>query len=207
MSRRSKSSGHWRRHQRADAFVERAGREGWRSRAVYKLEQIDTRERLFRKGLVCVDLGACPGSWSQYAAAKIAPAGRLLAVDLKPMDPVPGAGFIQGDFTDAHTREQVVSALAGVQADLVMSDMAPNITGYAEVDQPRAMHLADEALDFACQVLKRKGSFLVKLFQGEDFEAFAGRAGERFANVRTIKPRASRPESREMYLLARNHGM
>ena len=207
LSRRSKASGHWRRQQRSDAFVSRAAREGWRSRAVYKLEHIDARERLFRKGLVCVDLGACPGSWSQYAAAKIGTTGRLVAVDLQPMDPIQGVHFIQGDFTEADIREQVIAALDGHRAGLVMSDMAPNITGYPTVDQPRAMDLAEEALVFACEVLERKGSFLVKLFQGEGFEAFVRLARKRFGRVRTMKPTASRPESREMYLLARNHGM
>lgn len=207
MSRRSKASGHWRRQQGADAFVSRAGREGWRSRSVYKLEQIDARARLFRKGMVCVDLGACPGGWSQYAVARIGSTGRLLAVDLKPMGTIQGVRFIQGDFIEADVRERVIGALNGSSPGLVMSDMAPNITGHPSVDQPRAMHLAEEALEFACEVLGRKGNFLVKLFQGEGFETFVGRAGERFGSVRTIKPEASRPESREVYLLARNHGM
>ena len=207
MSRRSKASGHWRHRQDRDAYVSRAGREGWRSRSVYKLEQIDAGARLFSKGMVCVDLGACPGGWSQYAAARIGSSGRVLAVDLKAMDPIAGVDFIQGDFTDADIREQLISALDGRRAGLVMSDMAPNITGYPAVDQPRAMHLAGEALEFAGGVLERKGSFLVKLFQGEGFEAFVGCARKRFGSVRTIKPKASRPESREMYLLARNHGM
>ena len=207
MSRRSRASGHWRRQQCTDAFVARAGREGWRSRSVYKLEQIDARARLLRKGMICVDLGACPGGWSQYAAVRIGSTGRLLAVDLQPMDPIRGVCFIQGDFTEADVRERVIGALNGSSPGLVMSDMAPNITGYREVDQPRAMHLAEEALDFACDVLERKGSFLVKLFQGEGFEAFVECTRKRFGSVRTIKPKASRPESREMYLLARNHGM
>ena len=207
MNRRSKASGHWRRQQGRDAFVSRAGKEGWRSRSVYKLEQIDSRERLLRKGLVCVDLGACPGGWSQYAAGRVGSAGRVLAVDLQPMDPIRGVSFIQGDITEAATREQIVAALDGSRAGLVMSDMAPNITGYREVDQPRAMHLAEEALEFASEVLERRGSFLVKLFQGEGFEELVDRARRRFGRVRTIKPKASRPESREMYLLARNHGM
>lgn len=155
----------------------------------------------------CVDLGSCPGSWSQYAAGKVGSTGRLLAVDLQPMDPIRGVRFLQGDFTEAATRKQIVAALDGARADLVMSDMAPNITGYRDVDQPRAMHLAEEALEFACEELERKGSFLVKLFQGEGFEAFVERTRKRFGRVRTIKPKASRPESREMYLLARNHGM
>ena len=157
--------------------------------------------------MVCVDLGACPGGWSQYAAARVGSGGRVLAVDLKPMDPIPGVSFIQGDFTEADTRERVISALVGSSAGLVMSDMAPNITGHPAVDQPRCMHLAEEALEFACETLERKGSFLVKLFQGEGFEAFVGRTRKRFGSVRTVKPKASRPESREMYLLARNHGM
>ena len=207
MSRRSRTSGHWRRHQGADAFVSRAGREGWRSRSVYKLEQIDARARLFGKGMVCVDLGACPGGWSQYAAARIGSTGRVLALDLQPMDPIRDVRFIQGDFTEADVRERVIGALNGTSPGLVMSDMAPNITGYRAVDQPRAMRLAEDALEFACEVLERKGSFLVKLFQGEGFEAFVERTRKRFGSVRTIKPKASRPESREMYLLARNHGM
>ena len=207
MSRRPRASGHWRRRQGRDAYMSRASREGWRSRSVYKLEQVDSRVRLFRKGMVCVDLGACPGGWSQYAAAKIGSAGRLLAVDLKPMDPIPGVDFIQGDFTAAEIRERLADALDGRRAGLVMSDMAPNITGYPAVDQPRAMHLAEVALEFAGDVLERKGSFLVKLFQGEGFEAFVARTRKRFGSVRIVKPKASRPESREMYLLARNHGM
>ena len=207
MSRRSGASGHWRHRQGRDAYVSRAGREGWRSRSAYKLEQIDARARLFGKGMVCVDLGACPGGWSQYAAAKIGSSGRVLAVDLKPMEPIPGVDFIQGDFTDAEIREQLISALGVSRVGLVMSDMAPNITGHPAVDQPRAMHLAEEALEFAGEVLERKGSFLVKLFQGEGFEAFVARTRKRFGSVRIVKPKASRPESREMYLLARNHGM
>ena len=185
----------------------RASREGWRSRAVYKLREIDAREGLLSPGSVCVDLGACPGGWSQYAAAKIAPTGRILALDREPMEPIRGVRFILGDFTLAPIRHRVLSALDGAPASLVMSDMAPNITGHPAVDQPRAMGLAEEALDFACEALGRRGNFLVKLFQGEGFEPFVGRVRERFESVRTIKPRASRPESREMYLLARNHGM
>ncbi len=185
----------------------RAVREGWRSRAVYKLQQIDTRDRLLRPGMVCVDLGACPGGWSQYAASKIGSTGRLVAIDLEPMDPIQGVHFIQGDFTRTGIRDQLVRALDGAPPRLVMSDMAPNITGHAAVDQPRAMSLAEAALEFACEVLEPRGSFLVKLFQGEGFEPFLGVARDRFGSVRTIKPRASRPESREMYLLARNHGM
>ena len=158
-------------------------------------------------GMSCVDLGACPGSWSQYAVGKVGSTGRVLAVDLQPMDPIRGVFFLQGDFTEAATREQIVAALDGSRADLVMSDMAPNITGYREVDQPRAMHLAEEALEFTTDVLERRGSLLVKLFQGEGFDELVNRARRRFGRVRTIKPKASRPESREMYLLARNHGM
>ena len=204
---RGRTSGHWRRRQQQDSFVARAAREGWRSRAVYKLQQIDARERLLRPGMVCVDLGACPGGWSQYAAAKTGSAGSVVAVDLEPMDPIPGVHFIRGDLARMEVRAQLITALDGAPARLVMSDMAPNITGHAAVDQPRAMSLAEEALEFACQVLQPNGRFLVKLFQGEGFEEFLGVARERFGSVRAIKPRASRPESREMYLLAGNHGM
>ncbi len=187
--------------------MSRAAREGWRSRAVYKLEQIDARQRLFKAGQVCVDLGSCPGSWSQYAAGKIGPTGRVLAVDLAPMDPIDGVRFFRGDFTEASFRRQIVGAMDGGRADLVMSDLAPNITGRREVDQPRAMHLAEAALEFAGEVLERKARFLVKLFQGEGFDAFVDSARRRFGKVRIIKPAASRPESREMYLLAGSHGM
>lgn len=187
--------------------MDRAAREGWRSRAVYKLEQIQAKERLLRAGLNCVDLGACPGGWSQYAAALVAPTGRIWALDRESMEPITGVTFIQGDFTEPATLEALRSELQGTSIGLVMSDMAPNISGNRAVDQPRAMRLAQQALEFASGVLERDGSCLVKLFQGEGFEEFVGTARECFGAVRVVKPKASRPESREMYLLARNYGM
>lgn len=185
----------------------RAAREGWRSRAVYKLQQIQSRERILVRGMACVDLGASPGGWSQYAARIIRPGGRIWALDREPMAPVDGVSFILGDFTDPQTLGALRGALGEARMDLVMSDMAPNISGNRAVDQPRAMQLAEEALAFSCAVLGEGGHFLIKLFQGEGFEDFVGTARDRFGRVRVIKPRASRPESREMYLLARSYGM
>jgi 23S rRNA (uridine2552-2'-O)-methyltransferase len=187
--------------------VGRALREGWRSRSVFKLEQIQAKERILKRGMLCVDLGASPGGWSQYAARLIGEQGRVWAVDLQPMDPIPGVQFLQGDVRSAQTRDALAQALQGAAVDLVMSDMAPNISGNRAVDQPRAMALAEDALLFSEDVLGEGGDFLVKLFQGEGFEQFVSEARRRFRRVRFIKPGASRPESREMYLLARNYGM
>ena len=207
MGRRSGSSGHWRQHQEQDAYVERAVREGWRSRAVYKLEQIHSKEKLLKPGLACVDLGASPGGWSQFAAKVVAPTGRVWALDRESMEPIVGVRFICGDFTEPQTISMLRSALGGTCIDLVMSDLAPNISGNRAVDQPRAMQLAEEARDFASGVLGDGGDFLVKLFQGEGFEEFISATKLCFKTVRVMKPRASRPESREVYLLARAYGM
>lgn len=207
MSRRSGSSQRWTRRQQRDPYVDRAAREGWRSRAVFKLEQIQSRERVLRKGMVCVDLGASPGGWSQYAARIVGPGGRIVALDLLPMQPLPGVEFLAGDFTDARTRERLAAVIGGDGADLVMSDMAPNISGNRAIDQPRSMQLAEEALALAREVLRPGGDFLVKLFQGEGFESFVAAVRKEFQQVRLIKPKASRPASREIYLLARNYAM
>lgn len=207
MTRRSRSSGHWRKQQQADVYVQRAAREHWRSRAVFKLEQIQTKARVLKPGLRCIDLGAAPGGWSQLAAQIVGPTGQVLAVDLAPMAPIEGVQIVQGDFTDSRVRAQMLEALGNEKADLVMSDVAPNISGNRAVDQPRAMHLAEEALMLCETVLRPGGSFLVKLFQGEGFEAFVETVRTQFQSVRLIKPKASRPESREIYLLARNYGI
>ena len=207
MGRRSGSSSHWRQHQERDAYVERAVREGWRSRAVYKLEQIHSKEKLLKPGLACVDLGASPGGWSQFAIKVVAPTGRVWALDREPMEPIVGVSFICGDFTEPQTISILRSALGGARIDLVMSDLAPNISGNRAVDQPRAMRLAEEALDFASGVLGDGGDFLIKLFQGEGFEEFISATKCCFKTARVMKPRASRPESREVYLLARDYGM
>jgi 23S rRNA (uridine2552-2'-O)-methyltransferase len=187
--------------------VDKAVQQSVRSRAYFKLEQIQAKERILRPGIQCVDLGACPGGWSQYAGKILGDRGAIWAVDLTPMDPLPGVSFIQGDFTSLKTLEVLKKAMGGVALDLVMSDMAPNMTGNRAVDQPRLMTLAEEAMMFSETSLRPGGNFLVKLFQGEGFEDFVKLARGRFQTIRLIKPHASRPESREMYLLARNYGM
>ena len=178
-----------------------------RSRAYFKLEQIQAKERILKPGIACADLGASPGGWSLYAAGIVGSRGGIWAVDLAPMAPIPGVQFIQGDFTNHETLEALEEALLGAQLDLVMSDMSPNITGHWTVDQPKIMALAAAALAFSETTLRRGGVFLVKLFQGDGMEDFVKLAGRRFQKVRLLKPLASRPESRETYLLARNYGM
>jgi 23S rRNA (uridine2552-2'-O)-methyltransferase len=207
MPRRTGSSQRWRQRQERDVYVEQATRAGWRSRAVFKLEQIQAKERLLRSGTVCVDLGAAPGSWSQLAAQLVGPSGRVVAVDLLPMDPIPGVDFLEGDFTAPETLEALRRVIGPAPVDLVMSDMAPNISGNRAMDQPRSMALLDEALLFAREVLKPGGDFLVKAFQGEGIDVFTRELREHFKTVKTIKPKASRAESREIYLLARSFGM
>lgn len=207
MPRRTKSSGRWLAEHFSDEYVKRAQAEGWRSRAVFKLEEIQGKDRLIKPGMWVIDLGAAPGGWSQYAAKIMKGRGTVLASDILPMDPLPEVTFVQGDFTDQQVFEQLMGLLEGQPADLVLSDMAPNISGDEAIDQPRAMYLAELALDFALRVLGPDGAFLVKVFQGAGFPDFmkALRAG--FTSVVTRKPRASRARSREMYLLARSPRM
>ncbi len=185
--------------------MQQARRDGWRSRAVYKLEQIDQKERLLRPDMVIVDLGSAPGSWSQYVTQKLKGRARIVAVDLLEMDALPDVEFIQGDFQEDAIFEQILEAVGAEGADLVMSDMAPNITGTRVVDQPRSMYLVELALDLARRVLKRKGSFVCKLFQGEGFDQFVVDVRRSFGKVRVMKPKASRAGSREVYLVARNY--
>jgi 23S rRNA (uridine2552-2'-O)-methyltransferase len=205
MSKPRGSSVSWRERQEKDPYVQRARREGWRSRAVYKLQEIDEVERLFRPGMTCVDLGAAPGSWSQYVTEKLHGRARIVAVDLLTMDALPGVDFIVGDFTDDAVLAQVVAALGGDKVDLVMSDMAPNSSGTRVVDQPRSMYLAELALDFARQVLRKRGDLICKLFQGEGFDPFLADVRACFGTVKVRKPKASRAGSREVYLVARNY--
>jgi 23S rRNA (uridine2552-2'-O)-methyltransferase len=206
MARRSASSGRWRQRQERDPYVERAAREGWRSRAVFKLAEIDEREHLFRPGVICVDLGAAPGAWSQYAARRLGRTGKIWAVDLLPMDPIEGVEFLQGDFTDPEVRARLRTKLPE-RVDLVMSDMAPNLSGTREIDLPRHLALAEEALAFAEEALKPGGDLLLKLFQGAGSDEFVARVRPRFTKVRRMKPKASRAESSEIYLLARQRRM
>jgi len=187
--------------------VEQANRDGWRSRAVFKLEQIQNKEQLLKAGTVCVDLGSAPGSWSQLAARLVGRNGRVIAVDLLPMEAVDGVEFLQGDFTLPATVAKIRALLGATRVGLVMSDMAPNITGTRAMDQPRSLALLDEALVFAQEVLEPGGNLLLKAFQGEGIDAFTRNLRANFSTVKTIKPKASRPESREIYLLARSYGM
>ena len=200
-----RSGGSWRDRQERDPYVQQARRDGWRSRAVYKLEQIDQKERLLRPDMVCIDLGAAPGSWSQYVTDKLKGRARIIALDLLPMDALPSVEFIQGDFRENEVLAALDALLGEDKADLVMSDMAPNISGNKAIDQPRSMYLAELALDLASRVLKPRGNFICKLFQGEGSEALIIAAKQQFERVRVMKPRASRAGSREVYLVARNY--
>jgi 23S rRNA (uridine2552-2'-O)-methyltransferase len=201
MAKRSSSS-RWKQRQARDPFVRRAQAEGWRSRAAFKLMEIDDKERLLRRGATVVDLGAAPGGWSQVAIGKVGPGGKVIAVDLLEMAGIDGVEYIRGDFTDEATMERILQALGEGKADLVLSDMAPNITGNWSVDQPRSVYLAEQALEACEGLLRPGGSVIVKVFQGEGFEALVKQARELFGTVRIRKPAASRSESREMYLVA-----
>ena len=207
MSKPRSSSRSWRDSQERDPYVQRARKEGWRSRAVFKLEQIDQKERLLKRDMVCVDLGSAPGGWSQYVTTRLDGRARIIAVDLLPMDVLPEVEFILGDFCEDDVFEALLAAVGEDGADLVMSDMAPNISGTRAVDQPRSMHLVELALDMARRVLKPGGSFVCKVFQGEGFDAFVRDARNSFERVRVIKPKASRAGSREVYLVARNFSL
>ena len=200
---RSKTSKAWMREHVSDAYVKRATAEGYRSRAAYKLQQLAERDHLLKPGMLVVDLGAAPGGWCQVAAQAVGPHGRVVAVDLLPLDPVPGVVFIHGDFQDEATLQEVVAALGGRHADLVVSDMAPNISGIASVDQARSAALAELALDFALKHLKPQGNFLVKAFHGGSYDAFVKTLRTHFMEVVTRKPGASRSRSSEVYLLGK----
>jgi 23S rRNA (uridine2552-2'-O)-methyltransferase len=166
--------------------------------------ELDQKVRLLRPGMLVLDLGAAPGGWSQYVAERISPAGRVVATDRLPMEPTRGVDFVQGDFQEREVLASLRAALAGAKADLVISDMAPNLSGMNAVDQPRAMYLAELALDLAREILRPGGDFLTKLFQGQGFDAYLRELRQNFANVRVNKPKASRSRSREIYALARN---
>ncbi|HVN46056.1 MAG TPA: 23S rRNA (uridine(2552)-2'-O)-methyltransferase RlmE [Steroidobacteraceae bacterium] len=202
MKRRSRSSGRWLKEHFADPFVQRAQSAGWRSRAVFKLEEIDRRVKLLKPGAVCLDLGASPGAWSQYAARKVGVRGRVVATDLLPMAELPGVEFVQGDFRESELFDRLLELLPGRQVDVLLSDMAPNLSGVDAIDQPRSMHLAELALEMAERVLKPDGNALIKVFQGSGFVELLQAARARFGAVKLLKPQASRSRSPEMYLLA-----
>lgn len=202
---RSKSSARWLREHFTDEYVKRAQQEGYRSRAVYKLLEIDEKDRLLRPGMTVVDLGAAPGGWSQLAARLVGGQGAVVALDLLPMEPMPGVEFVEGDFREVAVLERLLDVLGGRPVDLVLSDMAPNASGIKAVDQPRGMYLAELALDFSRRCLRPSGDFLVKVFQGEGFDAFLKDLRAAFVSIASRKPRASRARSAEQYLLARNY--
>jgi 23S rRNA (uridine2552-2'-O)-methyltransferase len=202
MARRSKSSERWLREHFSDPFVKRAQAEGWRSRAVFKLEQIDQRERLLRPGMVVLDLGAAPGAWSQYVRRRLGTSGRVVATDLLPMEPLAGVEFLQGDFREDAVFQQLKNTLGAAGVDLLLSDMAPNMSGMDAIDAPRGMYLAELALDMAREVLKPGAGALIKVLQAAGFEELVALARTRFGRVRCLKPDASRSRSPETYLLA-----
>lgn len=199
---RSKSSGSWLREHFDDSYVQRAWAEGRRSRASFKLEEVQVRDRLINKGDVVVDLGAAPGGWTELAARWVGMSGRVFALDLLPMDPVSHTQIIIGDFTEEIVLERLMQSLGDRRVDVVLSDMAPNMSGNRSIDQPRAMYLCELALDFARQTLNPGGSFFVKTFQGEGFDTFFRGLRADFSDLKTRKPNASRSRSRETYLLA-----
>ena len=193
----------WVESWRDDPFVRRARTEGYRARSAYKLAELDQRYRLVRAGCTAVDLGAAPGAWSQYLRRR--GASRVVAVDRLPMEPVAGVDFVCGDFREETTLATLLESVGSAGADLVLSDLAPNIAGMKAVDQPRAMHLAELAFDLSGRVLVPAGTFVVKVFQGEGFDSFIRDVRERFDSVRIRKPRASRPRSPEVYVVASGH--
>lgn len=195
----AKSSKAWLQRHVSDSYVKKARAQGYRSRAAFKLIEIDEREKLLRPGMTVVDLGAAPGGWSQVAAKKVAPGGRVIAIDLLEIAPISGVTVLRGDF-----REKVLfDSLAGRQADAVLSDLSPNLSGIGNVDQARALELAGAAVDFCRQALKREGFFLVKVFHGQAFDEITARLKKTFNRIKVIKPSASRGESAETYVLAR----
>ena len=203
---RARKTARWLQDHRNDPFVKRATREGYRSRAAYKLAEIDDRDAILAAGQLVVDLGAAPGGWSQLARERIGPKGRLIAMDILPMEPLPGVEFISGDFQEQETLERLEAALDGRPADLVLSDMAPNMTGIRVSDQARAMALAELALDFAANYLVVGGSFLVKVFQGADYAGFHKAMKTACRDTKVRKPEASKGKSTELYLLGRGFG-
>jgi 23S rRNA (uridine2552-2'-O)-methyltransferase len=195
----AKSSKEWLRRHVTDPYVRKAKQQGYRSRAAFKLLEIDSKERIFRSGMTVVDLGAAPGGWSQVAAAKVRPGGRVIAIDLLPVVPISGVTVLKGDFRE----EILVEALKGAKADVVLSDMSPNMSGIGNVDQARALELSAAAIDFCRKALMQDGVFLVKAFHGAAFDDLLARLKSSFRKVKSVKPSASRGESAETYVVAR----
>jgi 23S rRNA (uridine2552-2'-O)-methyltransferase len=202
--KRSKSSRQWLDRHFNDTYVKQAQKSGYRSRAAFKLLELQEKDKLVKPGMRVVDLGAAPGGWSQIARDLVGDKGQVVALDLLEMDPIAGVHIIQGDFREPGPLEELRKCIAGEPVDLVISDMAPNVTGIASVDQPRAMYLCELALDFAREVLKPGGGFVIKVFQGAGFDEFLKEVRQSFGRVVSRKPGASRAKSREIYLVAGN---
>ncbi|MHC9511630.1 23S rRNA (uridine(2552)-2'-O)-methyltransferase RlmE [Kangiella sp. M94] len=198
---RSKSSHRWMKEHFDDPYVKKSQKDGYRSRAVYKLEELDQKYKLLGKGVTVVDLGAAPGGWSQYVAYKMGSQGKIFALDILEMDPLPDVDFIQGDFREEAVLNQLLDKIGERKADLVLSDMAPNMSGVDAVDQPRGMYLCELALELAQTVLAKGGNYVVKVFQGEGFDDYIRQCREMFDKVLIRKPDASRGRSREVYVV------
>ncbi|MEW6037399.1 MAG: 23S rRNA (uridine(2552)-2'-O)-methyltransferase RlmE [Pseudomonadota bacterium] len=205
MAKRNRSSGRWLAEHFSDEYVRLAQDKGYRSRAVFKLIELDERDRLFEPGATVIDLGAAPGGWSQYAARRVGPKGKVLALDILPMEALPGVTVVQGDFLDDAVFQGVLEAIGGRSANVVLSDMAPNMSGNRNVDQPRSMYLAELAFDLVERVLAPNGRFAVKLFQGEGFQDYVALTRKAFASVVMRKPKASRARSAEIYLVGKGY--
>lgn len=199
---RSKSSKQWLKEHFEDEYVQRAQKEGYRSRAIYKLIEIQEKDRLLKSGMTVIDLGAAPGGWTEYAVKLLGKKGRMIALDILPMEPIKDVHIIQGDFREDEALSDLMEVIGKDKADLVFSDMAPNISGMDVVDIPRAYYLAELTLDLSQQVLKKGGGMLVKLFQGEGFDEYHKALKKNFKRVVVRKPKASRARSREIYALA-----
>jgi 23S rRNA (uridine2552-2'-O)-methyltransferase len=199
---RSKSSKGWLNEHFKDKYVQQSQQDGYRSRASYKLLEINKKDKLFKKNMTVIDLGSAPGGWSQVAAELVGDSGTVVASDILPMDGIAGVDFVQGDFTEAPVFEEIMNVMQGFKADLVISDMAPNMSGMADVDQPRAMYLVELALDMAVNTLTDGGTFIAKVFQGEGFDELLAETRKHFSRVVARKPDASRARSREVYWVA-----
>jgi 23S rRNA (uridine2552-2'-O)-methyltransferase len=203
MAKKRSSSKAWLKEHRDDPYVQRAQREGYRSRACYKLLELQAKDRLIRPAMTVIDLGSAPGGWSQVAVELVGHKGRVIASDILPMDSIAGVDFVLGDFTEDAVIAQLLETIGESPVDLVISDMAPNMSGVSAVDQPRAMYLVELALDMALRVLSPGGSFVAKVFHGEGFDELFRDVRDSFDKVLTRKPEASRPRSREVYLVAK----
>ncbi|MFC1747657.1 23S rRNA (uridine(2552)-2'-O)-methyltransferase RlmE [Pseudomonadota bacterium] len=204
---RSKSSDRWMKEHVTDYYVQKAQQDGYRSRAAYKLLELNERDRLLKPGTSVVDLGSAPGGWSQVAAGLVGEQGRVYALDILPMDALADVSFIQGDFCEQEVLDQLLELIGDRKINLVISDMAPNISGVGSVDQAKSVYLCELALDFSRQVLSKGGDFAIKVFQGEGFDEFMRETKASFGKVHIRKPKASRPRSREVYIVARDFKM